>query len=503
MEASKAEGWKSGRKRAGSLQGAKGIQLGLNSPADIDLNEYRELKKKVAVMEANKLEKKRDKVRKVFNAVDADGSGALDFKEFQALAFKLGLTLTDEEAKQSLKQLDTDGNGTVDFEEFFSWWKSEKEHGTQEGEKLRLLKLKLHSKQVLQNLTHFTSVLAKSSSSLKNNTAASKQQQGSLSVQLQVGEFAETAASSISFSQSYAAESVSTLRKSVEADEATLIVVFSFAVKPGQDAFALGELSGSIKNIVSMAFGQEKRGTKFQRVETKLSKGEGDQQVYDMYFVFDVKNSVDADAINDILQELQLNDFTALLELAQKPTLSESEELVKFRLAVNAAYKRQNFRSLVEDLVRSEMSDDWAIADFLNLLVRLQNIALQLQFDDLATFFDEGRRGVLHFLPPNIYNYLGFHAIQQILPSLAEVICDPELPAPVRETYEAAQKTLSSLNGIKVAFGVNLFEVRCLGLDLFDGYLPSLEQLAAIRDQAEKRERELREKLEIQRNEEN
>jgi len=63
-----------------------------------------------------------DRVAKLFAEFDADGSGSIDSKEFQDLAFACGETLSDEEAVEVTKQLDTDGNGTIDVDEFRNWF---------------------------------------------------------------------------------------------------------------------------------------------------------------------------------------------------------------------------------------------------------------------------------------------------------------------------------------------------------------------------------------------
>jgi Ca2+-binding EF-hand superfamily protein len=54
-------------------------------------------------------------VKALFKKYDTDGSGDIDAKEFQVLAFDLGLVLTDDEAKTFVKELDTDGNSTSHY----------------------------------------------------------------------------------------------------------------------------------------------------------------------------------------------------------------------------------------------------------------------------------------------------------------------------------------------------------------------------------------------------
>ena len=60
----------------------------------------------------------------VFDALDADRSGALDLSEVQVLAAKLGLVMATANAEEMLRAMDTDGDGEVSKEEFVSWWQA-------------------------------------------------------------------------------------------------------------------------------------------------------------------------------------------------------------------------------------------------------------------------------------------------------------------------------------------------------------------------------------------
>ena len=62
-------------------------------------------------------------VRKLFSAVDADGSGGLDTEELGKLCGRLGIAMSPEEVATALKDMDTDGDGTADFQEFAAWYK--------------------------------------------------------------------------------------------------------------------------------------------------------------------------------------------------------------------------------------------------------------------------------------------------------------------------------------------------------------------------------------------
>lgn len=63
-------------------------------------------------------------VRQAFDSVDADGSGLLDREEVRNLIGMMGKRLTDGELDGAMKELDTDGSGEVDFTEFEAYWET-------------------------------------------------------------------------------------------------------------------------------------------------------------------------------------------------------------------------------------------------------------------------------------------------------------------------------------------------------------------------------------------
>lgn len=65
-------------------------------------------------------EEERVAYRVVFDKYDADGSGAVDKKELQAVFAECGQSLTDEECGELMTEFDTDGNGELEFKEFLA-----------------------------------------------------------------------------------------------------------------------------------------------------------------------------------------------------------------------------------------------------------------------------------------------------------------------------------------------------------------------------------------------
>lgn len=56
----------------------------------------------------------------IFEKVDRDKSGSIDYKEFGQVMRELGHNLSSFEMENLLKQLDSDGSGRVEFEEFIT-----------------------------------------------------------------------------------------------------------------------------------------------------------------------------------------------------------------------------------------------------------------------------------------------------------------------------------------------------------------------------------------------
>lgn len=61
-------------------------------------------------------------IRAAFEEFDADGNGKIDLSEFRAITAKLGLTLSPVEAEKLFDVVDGDETGLVDFEEFEAWY---------------------------------------------------------------------------------------------------------------------------------------------------------------------------------------------------------------------------------------------------------------------------------------------------------------------------------------------------------------------------------------------
>lgn len=55
--------------------------------------------------------------KRIFDALDADGSGSIDPEEVVIFSKLCGLPMTESDAIKAIKQIDQDGNLSIDFEE--------------------------------------------------------------------------------------------------------------------------------------------------------------------------------------------------------------------------------------------------------------------------------------------------------------------------------------------------------------------------------------------------
>ena len=98
------------------------------------------------------------RVQAMFEEFDLDSNGEIDEREFQDLAFALGLTLNKNQCKQVIARIDKDGNGLVNLSEFKSWLHGpdsvKSEGDAQDGQlEALLLKTKLRSRFLMRQLT--------------------------------------------------------------------------------------------------------------------------------------------------------------------------------------------------------------------------------------------------------------------------------------------------------------------------------------------------------------
>lgn len=69
-----------------------------------------------------------DPVRVVWQTVDADGNGTLGRDELREVLAQMHGSVTEEQLSTVMEQVDTDGSGAVEFDEFERWWAAGGQH---------------------------------------------------------------------------------------------------------------------------------------------------------------------------------------------------------------------------------------------------------------------------------------------------------------------------------------------------------------------------------------
>jgi len=93
---------------------------------DPTVRDPREMVKKLA---GKQKPMSRKQVMSIFSHFDTDCSGALDRKEFRAMAATMDLHMDDKEIDNLFTVVDLDKNGTIEFEEFYDWLINTKRKG--------------------------------------------------------------------------------------------------------------------------------------------------------------------------------------------------------------------------------------------------------------------------------------------------------------------------------------------------------------------------------------
>ena len=93
--------------------------------------------KKMVLVKKSKTERKYSdldkKVKAVFDAIDADGSGEIDKAEFGQLMVALGIGMSQKQLTEAWRWMDKDRGGGLDFDEFFNWWRANRDGAADRG----------------------------------------------------------------------------------------------------------------------------------------------------------------------------------------------------------------------------------------------------------------------------------------------------------------------------------------------------------------------------------
>jgi len=250
----------------------------------------------------------------------------------------------------------------------------------------------------------------------------------------------------------------------------SLILSLSFIVKEGIDAFTLGELSGSVKNILGL--GSMLSKIKYQ-LKSKMSHDSEGAQVYTLSIVS--SHEPFADAGKKILEYQSPEKFEAFLELSSSPLEGStlSTEFVKAKAGIEWSLKRDIFKVL--EMVALANGNALKEKDVLTMtfVKSLKNVEMELKFEDLKEFWDKFIKLVQPEGSP--VQVLSWSTLGALLVPYMSKIFKEELPAPVLELYKKLDY-LKSLHSVHICVDKHLFSINCKHLQLFS-LLPPLDTL--------------------------
>lgn len=463
------------------------------------------------------------RIRKIFDMFDVDKSGDLDAKEFQELAFMLGETLTLNEVQERIKIIDQDDNGLIDFDEFYQWWLSP-DHDylkmSRGQDSLRLLKAKLRSKAMMRTISMLNEKAAatlKSSPSLtipmdqQPNDANSPVPEGiaRVNVKIEVGKVVDVPCHfKLDFVRDE--ERAEQLRSSLGViDEESAIFSLCFTVKEGVSDFDLGEVSGSLKTLLSFA----KKEVQFNSSKISLCREE-DTKLFRIDVVMDKHAHKTFTEFCKFFQAIHPKYLTALLELSQSPRQQNLDQPLDFKFSVNGEMNKSSV-DLMKELIGLESSSssdgdeekdqsDVEASDrdgakrvesmgmlIFHALSVLRSFSVDMQMGNMEEFISKLASDNKTFLyqqlglkesdpfPVNVYAlfkpYMSFYIAWELI-KMEE---DPEwkdIPPELLEEYYAGLHLFEGIHSAGLQIGSHCIALSTKGFDIFR-LLPSLEEL--------------------------
>jgi Ras-related C3 botulinum toxin substrate 1 len=247
-----------------------------------------------------------------------------------------------------------------------------------------------------------------------------------------------------------------------EDEDKHIVVAFSFVVKDDVDTFSLGELSGSVKQMLGLASSPE---FKYEIKNSLSTEGDG-SRVFTMRFVWHSEEAFEG--AQKVLQFYAPQRLDALIELNQAPADS-SEEFIEGRGTFDLVVARRALR-FVQQAVLAKADSDTRRA--FGLMFGTKRVVFETYFDNLAQLFKEVAQ------PPPEFEKLGWGTIPNVIEEpLAKNLLNPKLPEPIRTTYQKLEY-LKALHSIRFTAGHHHLVVRCYSLNIF-ALLPTLDQLKA------------------------
>eukprot|EP01121_Diplochlamys_sp_Union-15-3_P008222 TRINITY_DN216_c0_g1_i2.p1 TRINITY_DN216_c0_g1~~TRINITY_DN216_c0_g1_i2.p1 ORF type:complete len:618 (-),score=124.11 TRINITY_DN216_c0_g1_i2:48-1847(-) len=390
----------------------------------------------------------KDKLYKVFQLFDNDNSGDIDVKEFQELAFESGVILTDEQAKEAVKNVDKDQDGKIQFNEFYDWWRSASSNKSSlDPRGLDLLKIKLRSQKYLRTVSR---AMDKAQQHFGSN-----EHLANINFILKVGAFKETKSGlKLEFVNG------ESLYKdlSYEFEQTGPVLSIGFVVNNDADNEALNEINNALTPIVeaimpSISVG---KSSKFKVVN------EDGRRVFRGCLEF-----INHPLVDLVETLIPLEKFLFAIDLDQSPE-EVSNDLIRGRIELDIDIAKQVLENPAVSEIAAEISKPLKSA--LEMATKFNRLKFELDVGDLGE-----RTLELLKLPKDtpISNVRSWSSLKFFATQLLSAATDTQqIPQEALDLYFGVRSQLESLKDIKIVAPHKSFVLSFNNFTV-DGLLPS------------------------------
>jgi len=286
---------------------------------------------------------------------------------------------------------------------------------------------------------------------------------------LVVGEVPSTPPASVELKYVHGGGDVSFLTHTLAKDfqEKTSVVISAgFSIRPSVDAFALGELSGTVQSLLSLAkSGGPPLSELKYTVATKLLNEADGTRVFRVTLTFQFPEGP-LDLIKRAIELHRLRTVSAKIDLSQSPTDPNSDtDFMQGQFALDI----QSGRSLaivIEEFTqrhRTRRPTLWRAG---------RSLSFDLAFDDLRELYPQ----LLGEGAPEEFHVVNWGLLKRNLRGpLSQQMREGMMPRAILEAYEKIEM-LSGLHVLQVALGQEMVSLNFHGMSLFE-LLPTMAEL--------------------------
>eukprot|EP01090_Pellita_catalonica_P000057 TRINITY_DN1003_c0_g1_i3.p1 TRINITY_DN1003_c0_g1~~TRINITY_DN1003_c0_g1_i3.p1 ORF type:complete len:537 (-),score=104.15 TRINITY_DN1003_c0_g1_i3:334-1944(-) len=284
-----------------------------------------------------------------------------------------------------------------------------------------------------------------------------------LNLGLSIGNINTTSAPSLNLSH-LAKDQTNIIRQKFGINPQSLGIIFSFTVADDVDPFTLGELSGSVKNILSMA--------KYQldfTMKSKFTTESTGTRVYSLIFTINKPKTVNA--IDHLAEHYSVRALEGTMTFSSKPGTRLSKEFIQ----IEAWLKVDICRDILNLLSLIPCVDTKPLVAGYNMLKALKEFTSSVAFDDLRDFYD--KQSVFSARPDlQVVNWNMMRMLILQSGFLDALAMNDKLPLPLANCYRNAKIFLKGLHAAQFVTTDHTFAITAHEMDIFSLF-PTLEEL--------------------------